>query len=124
MLSLILWSLAPVFNAVMDLTENENYVKSIFSKFDPKFWYKRESWDARPEIPVIRYTIDAWHIAKTICFGLMTISGVMVYYEGLLVTAYHPLFNLFIEVGIRCIIWGVVFELFYSKIFRLKNAKS
>lgn len=135
MWSLILWSIAPIFDALMDTLENENYTKSIFyrdpmktGKLDPKavkwnqFWYKRESWNHTPEI--LSYSIDGWHIAKSLMLAFFAGSGVAAYFEHMVITQFNVVFNIFIELGLRCIIWGVVFELFYSKIFRSKHAQS
>lgn len=122
MISLILWSLAPIFNAVMDLIENENYYQSIFSKWNPKFWYKRESWNHTPDI--LSYSLDAWHIAKSTMIVLVAVSATIAHFEGPIVTTYNMYFNIFIDVGLRGILWNVIFSLFYNKIFRLKHAKN
>lgn len=122
MVSLILWVIAPIFNAIMDLLENENYYQSIFSKYNPKFWYKRESWNHTPDI--LSYSLDAWHIAKSIMIVLLAVSAVMAGIEGPIIKFYSMYFNIFIEVGLRGILWNVTFSLFYHKIFRLKHAQN
>jgi len=51
-------------NAVMDLLENENFSSSKFSKLNPRFWYKRESWKYAKKI--FGWKFDGWHIAKSL----------------------------------------------------------
>jgi len=61
--TLVLVAIAAVFNAAMDMLENENYHSSIFAKWDQAFWYKRESWKTARRIR--GYKIDGWHLAKS-----------------------------------------------------------
>jgi hypothetical protein len=116
MVSLILWALAPIFNAIMDLVENENFYQSIFSKTKEVnqlgFWYKRESWKYAKKI--FGYKLDAWHIAKSIMIILVTVSSVVAYYQ-------KPVISWYIDLALRGLIWNLVFNLFYNHIFRIKK---
>lgn len=120
MISLILWVIAPILNAIMDLVENENFGQSIFSKLNPKFWYKRESWFAAPDIG--KYSLDAWHIAKSIVFFSLGLSCSLLYFEGQRIQYTNNLWlNAGIDLAIRGILWNGVFKLFYHKLFRSKT---
>lgn len=123
MWSLILWGIAPIFNAISDLVENENYYQSVFSKFkNPKFWYKRESWSQTPDI--FGYSVDAWHISKSLWIIFMATSATIAYFEGPIHIFNSNFLNALIDLGLRGILWNVVFSVFYHKLFRLKHAKN
>lgn len=62
-MSLLLVIIGAFLNAVMDLLENENFNSSIFRRWNPAFWYKRESWKYARKI--YGYKIDGWHISKS-----------------------------------------------------------
>src|ERR1044072_4898033 len=75
MVSLIFFFLAGVFNAFMDSIEEGHFQNSIFSKLDPKFWYKWESWKWAKTI--FGYRFDAWHIAKSLMWTSVSLGAVM-----------------------------------------------
>lgn len=121
MISLILWVIAPILNAIMDLVENENFGQSIFSKLNPKFWYKRESWLAAKDIG--KYSLDAWHIAKSLMFFLLGLSVSLLYFEEERI--FHVFKSVWLNVGLdlllRGLLWNPIFSLFYHKLFRSKT---
>jgi hypothetical protein len=69
----IIIALAAVFNAVMDLLENENFFESFFARFNQQFFYKRESWKYAKKI--LGYKVDGWHIAKSVAICLLLIPA-------------------------------------------------
>lgn len=92
----LLIALAAVFNAVMDVLENENFHQSKFRYWKERFWYKRESWKWANHIG--NYPIDGWHLAKScmiLCFSAAVANSVLQ----------------FILIGI---VWNVTFNLFYK----------
>lgn len=136
MWSLILWGIAPIFNAIMDIVENENFSSSIFYRnphnykdnFGVKderwnnWWYKRES-DDHVKIVIFGYRPDAWHLSKSIMIILVILSGVFeVYIEGPAITYFKSMWiNGAIEVVIRGLWWNAMFSLFYNVILRSKT---
>lgn len=60
---LALVSAAAICNAVMDILENENFYSSRFAHLNPKFWYKRESWQHAKKI--LNWKFDGWHVFKS-----------------------------------------------------------
>lgn len=138
MISLILWVIAPIFNAIMDLVENENFTSSIFFR-DPQeynaypkqvetttkwnnWWYKRESDDHVKLI--FGYRPDAWHISKSIMIILIIISAIIgIYIEGPFFHFFNnnKWFNPIFEVVIRGLWWNAIFSVFYHKLFRSKT---
>lgn len=95
--------LAAACNAAMDLIENENYSRSIFSRYNEKFWYKRESWKHAYKFG--EYKLDAWHLLKStmLCLIATTIALNSV-----------PSIFMFIWFGV---VWNVSFNLFYNYIW-------
>lgn len=107
MIALIFISLAAFFNSVMDSVENEHIHDTIFSKLNPSFWYKRESWDKAKKI--FGYKFDAWHLSKSamiVCF----ITGF--YFAYGFEWYYFP---------IGGVVWNAVFNLFYSVVWKRKK---
>lgn len=106
---LITFTLAAILNAFMDTVEEENFSNSIFSKLNPKFWYKRESW--KHVEPILGYRPDAWHLAKSLMI-LCLVASIILYREA-------PAFRVewWLDVIIAGIVWNFVFWLFYHKIF-------
>lgn len=124
MISLILVMLAAICNAVMD-TISFHYIKSIFSKLNRQWWDPYVSWKnkyidwdrgkrAEKTIWGIKYPTaltDAWHFFKSTMIVLMVLAIVL----------YTPFINPFIDFMIIGLGWNISFNLFYNKIFRLKD---
>lgn len=101
--------LAAICNAVMDCLEYDTvYDKSIFRKYNPKWWLKSVSWQYSNFLPFTKYRLDGWHLFKS-----LTIFNMM----GAVVV-YTPIVNFLIDFVILGTIWIVIFNLFYNKIFR------
>lgn len=108
MISYALIVLAAFFNAFMDIVENEHFYASIFSHWNPKFFYKRESWKYAKK--VFSYPIDGWHIAKSlmiICFAFAIIT----------MDLNHQWWVKLLTIGA---LWNGSFWLFYHKLFKVK----
>lgn len=118
-----LWSyglivLAAVFNAFMDTVADEpHFNKSIFKNWKKSFWSKEISWENKNKVLFIIFKIkvkapaifsDGWHIAKA---AMITCIGLAV----ALFVSHHQWWVHFISL---IAIWKIVFELFYSKIFK------
>lgn len=127
MISLILWALAPIFNAIMDITESEAYFTSVFPKDTTKkgifFWYKRLSWNNPRIKKVFGYKFDGWHIAKSIMIILIVVSTTLqIYFEGQWIQWFSFVWlNLLTEFCIKGLMWNTIFTLFYHKLFRSKT---
>lgn len=131
MISLILWVIAPIFNAIMDLTENENFSQSIFfDKTEIKrlgkykwnhWWYKRDSDDVVKKI--LGYRPDAWHISKSIMILLFLSSLIVeVYFEGPFLNVFTNIWlNASMELILKGWAWNLIFTIFYHKLFRSKT---
>lgn len=89
----------------MDVVENENFFKSVFSNKNQKFWYKRESWKFAKK--VFNYKIDAWHIFKSLMVINLCISVVF----------YSPMFGIF-DFILFGALWNLIFNIFYNKILK------
>jgi hypothetical protein len=134
MISLILWCIAPIFNAICDLVENENFFSSIFYK-DPnsydgnynvkdekwnRWWYKRESDDHVKLI--FKYRPDAWHLSKSSMLIFMAASAVVAHFDGIFITFFKQQWlNFIAEMISRGLWWSAIFGLFYHKLFRSKT---
>lgn len=105
MVTFIFIALAAIFNAIMDILENENFYSSIFRNLNERFWYKRTSWKYAKKIG--GYKIDAWHLAKS----SMIVSLVL----AILFNKQPFSLTYFILYGVE---WNIVFVFFYSKIFK------
>lgn len=107
MTAIILWCLAAILDAFIDTLEQGHFQTSIFSKLNPKFWYKDESWKYAKKI--FSYPMDAWHLGK---------SAMVFCLAGALIAGFHvfPISALnFIALGG---IWIILFDLFYNTIFK------
>jgi hypothetical protein len=98
--------MAAVCNAVMDMVENENFSSSVFSKLNPRWWYKRESWKWARK--VFGWKFDAWHLFKSVMIIFISLS--MVYYT--------PIIGNLLDIIIYGVVWNAIFILFYHKILR------
>lgn len=104
--------LAGLINAFMDTIEEGKFGNSIFSKLDPKFWYKWQSWKYAKKI--FNYTVDAWHLAKSGWWTCFSIIGVVYKATGPI----FPHWTLdFIAIGLTAML---TFNTFYNKIFKRK----
>lgn len=103
--SLVFFANAAIFNAIMD-TLSHHYSSSIFKDRDPRFWDPSISWRESSKIGNWM-ALDAWHIAKSIMLTSIGISIIL--FDS---SAYF--------IFLLPIIWGVVFEIFYSIILRDK----
>ncbi len=109
-LSLIFIVLAAVLNAVMDSVEYETaYSRSIFSKYNPKWWLKTTSWEYVKFLPFTKYRPDAWHLAKSGMIVFLCLAIVFFSTKGILL----------IDFLILGAVWNTVFNIFYNRIFRL-----
>ena len=100
--------LAAIFNAFMDIVEAETFSKSIFSHWNPKFWYKRESWKHAKKI--FSYPIDGWHLSKSlmiICWAAAVIT----------MDLQHDWWVKLLTIGA---LWNGTFYLFYDRLFKIK----
>ena len=123
MVSLILITLAAIINAAMD-TINARYFASIFynpkwSKFN-QFTNPNISWQNKwkngyriqgekffGSSTFLVWTTDFWHLAKTIMLACFCIA----------IVTYSPVIHPVIDCIGYWIIFGIVFELFWSKVF-------
>ncbi len=104
MISLLFITLSAICNAICDNIKDHWY-KSIFNRYNPKFWNPAVSWIIKP----IRYTgykLDSWHIFKSgmiifLCFGIVF---------------YKPIFNWYFDIIILSTLWNLTFDIFYSKL--------
>lgn len=106
------------------------YKTSIFKNFNPQFWKASVSWrnkykngnkELGPKFfgstTFLVFITDAWHLFQFFCnsFIILGIIFSIHYMFRQNVLVYCMLFL------ILKIIWGSVFELFYSKLFRIKK---
>lgn len=125
MLTLIFVFLAAVCNAVMDVI-TYRFDTSIFSKvvrlkwfIDPKVsWrnkYKNEDPSQGANFPfstsVLCAITDLWHLIKNIMLVLL--------YVG--ITCYIPIINPVLDVILYYIVFGVTFEICWSRLFIIKK---
>lgn len=106
-LTYILFLIAALLNAFMDIIENENFHKSIFKNLNQRFWYKRESW--KYAYKIFGWKFDAWHIAKSLMIILITLSIIL----------YKPFIPI-IDMIVLGVVWNITFNTSY-KLF--KNSK-
>jgi len=121
MTSLILIILAAVLNAVMDIL-SYRYDISVFSKY-PKFnqftqpalsWQNKWKNGDRKQgekffgsSTFLVWTTDAWHLSKTLMLACISIA----------IVTYRPMIHPVIDAIAYWIVFGIVFELFWSKVF-------
>ena len=125
MLTLIFVFLAAVCNAVMDVI-TYRFDTSIFSKvvrlkwfIDPKVsWrnkYKNEDPSQGANFPfsttILCAITDLWHLTKNIMLVLL--------YVG--ITCYIPIINPVLDVILYYIVFGVTFEICWSRLFIIKK---
>ncbi len=109
-ISLSAWVLAAVCSAVMDLLENKPaFDSSVFSKKNPKWWLKEESWKYAKK--VFGWKFDGWHVFKSQLVVYATIS----------IVAYATIINWWVDILIYGAVWNLVFTLFYHKLLRRKT---
>lgn len=114
-ISLILFAVAAAINALMDTLEH-HFSTSIFRKLDQRFWNPLVSWKFVRRI--FGYPIDAWHLLKSSMIILIvmaiTFHGQIIIYE---------LFNMsfFVEIFVYGVVWNLVFNIFYTWIFKIKT---
>lgn len=125
MISFILILLSAICNAIMDVC-SFHYTDSIFSKLNPKWWDTAMSWknkyvnwnggDKRIrklfwKINYPTFLTDSWHFFKSTMIVLM-VGAIVVY---------NPVVCPLVDFAIMGVIWNVVFNLCYNKLFVLKK---
>jgi len=105
-LSQIFFTAAIIFNAIMD-TLADHFSISIFKNLNPNFLDKSVSWQGKKFLGIVR--LDAWHIAKYGMFGSVVLS--ILFYKTIG-------YGFTIDLLSYLIIWGIIFELFYSKLLK------
>lgn len=85
------------------------YSRSVFSRYNPKWWSKIVSWEYVKFLPFTKYRPDAWHLAK---------SG-MILFLCLAIVVYDPKGIRVVDFLIFGAAWNIVFNVFYNKIFKL-----
>jgi hypothetical protein len=117
-MTIIFLILAAFCNAVMDVLSTRYYV-SIFGNFkNKKFWDWNISWRNKWQwgdkangekfflsSSMLSFMTDGWHLAKAL----------MIVFISSAIVCYKPLFGLIDLILFNCI-WGITFELFYSKL--------
>ena len=141
----VLVAIAGAANAVMDKLVF-HYNKSIFSKLPS--WNPNESWKnkwkldsegnpipGKERFPLsstaLVFLTDAWHFFQFVMLSAFTIA-ILIYDPSILhktpLLPNSPFWNsiLFtaIEFGVLKIVFGVTFELFFSKVFTLKDTQA
>ena len=118
MITILFLILAAFCNAVMDVLSTRFYV-SIFGNFkNRQFWDWNISWRNKWQwgdkangekfflsSSMLSFMTDGWHLAKAF----------MIVFISLAIVSYKPLFGLIDIILFNCI-WGIVFELFYTKL--------
>ena len=110
MISLFLIIIASIFNAIMDILENENYFSSKFKNNNQKWWYKRESWKYAKKIFGWKY--DGWHIFKSLMI-ISLIAGVVLY-APLLTFFNNNILNMLSDFLLFGFVWNMVFGVTYK----------
>lgn len=121
MLSLLFIILAAILNAVMDIL-SYRYDLSVFSKY-PKlnqFTQPALSWQNKwkngnrkqgerffGSSTFLVWTTDAWHLSKTLMLACISIA----------IVTYSPMIHPIVDAIAYWILFGIVFELFWAKIF-------
>jgi hypothetical protein len=132
MISLILIIIAAIFNAIMD-TLSFHYGVSVFSKWTKyeyflnpqKSWvnkYKHNNPSLGPKFfgskTFLVWTTDLWHLSKMLMITLLTLA--IVFYTPLITTGYI-LIDILINSSILHFVFSACFELFWSKVLKLKK---
>jgi len=122
MISLILVILAAILNSIMDIV-SLRYTKSIFVNYpnlryfiDPDVSWRNKWKNGDPKqgekffgsSTFLVWTTDLWHLAKTLMLACFSIA----------IVVYSPIINPVVDAMIYWLIFGAVFELFWSKILK------
>lgn len=121
MISIILIFIAGILNACMDKLRF-HYSTSIFSKWSNQNWVNPSlswvnKWKPKSKIgdmimsTVLVWVTDFWHLCKMLMLLFLFLSIVL----------YQPLFNWWIDFFIFYCTFTITFELFFSKVLKLKN---
>ena len=117
-MTIIFLILAAICNAVMDVLSTRYYVSIFGNLKNRQFWDWNISWrnkwswgeKANGEkfflsSSMLSFMTDGWHLAKAL----------MIVFISSAIVCYKPLFGLLDLILFNCI-WGITFELFYSKL--------
>jgi hypothetical protein len=117
-MTIVFLILAAFCNAVMDVLSTRFYVSIFGNLKNRQFWDWNISWrnkwswgdKANGEkfflsSSMLSFMTDGWHLAK----------GLMIVFISLAIVCYKTLFGLIDIILFNCI-WGIVFELFYTKL--------
>lgn len=104
--SLLFFASSAIMNAIMDSIENEHILLTKFSRLNPSFWSKRESWKVAKMIG--SYRIDAWHLAK---------SGMVIMLIFSIIT-YKPVYSFWFDFFLYGYWWNIIFNSFYSHLLK------
>lgn len=102
--------IAAFFNSCCDITEEEvHFKKSIFRNLDARFFCKSVSWQyAKTFFGIVH--LDFWHICKYGWLGCL--FGAIIIFR-----IHHAWWVHYISLWM---IWFISFELFFSKILKVK----
>ncbi|MDI3320011.1 hypothetical protein [Pinibacter soli] len=115
MITLILFFLAGMFNAVMDRTgDRVAFNGSIFHLKNTRFWSKEDSWQYATK--VFGWKADAWHIAKSCMVTCLVCAAV--FYKPILHICKDSSTNAIFDVLLLGTTWNASFNLFYNKILK------
>ena len=121
MLSLLFIILAAILNAAMDIL-SYRYDLSVFSKYTrlKQFTIPALSWQNKwkngnrkqgerffGSSTFLVWTTDAWHLFKTLMLACYSIA----------IVTYSPMIHPIVDAIAYWIVFGIVFELFWAKIF-------
>jgi len=120
MISLIFVLLAAVSNSVMDVLQF-HFTRSIFIRGEHLFWNPEISWENKwkngdpsqgekfwGSTRWFVFATDGWHLAQ---FLMLT-------FFSLAIVFYQPMHSWWLDLIIYKVLFGVGFELFYTKVFR------
>ena len=120
-LGIIFLSVSAASKAVMDTIQFHYYSSKLDKGYDP-FWYPELSWKNKyknldPQqgprffgsTTILAWTTDAWHLFQMAFLKFMFVGVALIVYGSTSI----PL-----ALILSMILFGVVFELFYSDIFR------
>lgn len=123
----VCWILAAMCNAVMDVLAFK-YKKSIFKNLDPEYWnpsiswrnkYKNKRQDDGPAFflstTALVFVTDAWHLFQFLSNSLIILAVIMVFYTAFPYTLWWH--HVLVFIGMKAV-WGMIFELFFSNVFR------
>ena len=121
------WILAAACNAVMDVLAFK-FKKSIFSSFNREFWDPSKSWRNKykngyeSEGPkffgsttFLVWITDGWHLFQFLSNSLIVLSMILMFQSAFPEVKWWMNILLFL---VMKTLWGSVFELFFSKLFR------